>query len=104
MILSIVTGTYNRLKYLKDFMRSCRDSLPSNWRPGIEYEYCICDGGSTDGTVGWLENQPGIKLVKHPELLGGIRAFQDASVQADGDYLFIAGDDLEVVGKTLTAG
>ena len=97
MILSIVTGTFNRLTHLKIMAKSVKDSIPPNWIPGKDYEFCLCDGGSTDGTIEWIESQPGFKLVKHTELLGGIKAFNDAAAIAIGDYLLIANDDVEIM-------
>jgi len=35
MLLSVITGTYNRLPYLKEFMTSCRKNIPEYW----EFEF-----------------------------------------------------------------
>ena len=50
--ISLVFGTYNRLKMLK----KCIESIRNN---GIEapYEIVVIDGGSTDGTGKWLIRQ-----------------------------------------------
>ena len=90
MLLSIVSGTYNRQPYLEAMMKSCVASMP----PGIEYEFCICDGGSTDGTLDVLRGRRDVKLLEHGELRGAIKAFNDAAAMATGDYLLIANDDI----------
>lgn len=100
MLLSIVSGTYNRLPYLTAMMKSCTASLP----PGLEYEFCICDGGSTDGTLEYLRGRGDVKLLEHGELRGAIRAFNDAAATASGDYLLIANDDIEVMGYSIAKG
>ena len=100
MILSVVTGTWNRLPYLKNMIDSVRKNIP----PGLEIEFCVCDGGSTDGTLEWLESQPDTHVVKHTKLLGAIQAFNDAAAIAIGDYLLIANDDVEFQGGSVTRG
>ncbi|MCP3684949.1 MAG: glycosyltransferase family 2 protein [bacterium] len=102
MLLSIVTGTYNRLEYLKAFMESCEQSI----LPYIEHEYCICDGGSLDGTLEWLKGEASekynITLIEHGELKGAIKAFNDAAAAAKGDYLLIGNDDVIVQEDSIT--
>ena len=100
MLLSIVSGTYNRQPYLEAMMKSCVASMP----PGIEYEFCICDGGSTDGTLDVLRGRRDVKLLEHGELRGAIKAFNDAAAMATGDYLLIANDDIEVMGLSIARG
>ena len=94
MLLSVVTGTFNRLPYLKNMLKSVKDSLPPNFVQGVEWEVCLADGGSTDGTLEWLRNQPGVRLVEHGELRGAIAAFNDAAKAATGEWLLIANDDV----------
>lgn len=90
LTISIITGTYNRLPYLQQMMQSARQQIPV----GLAYEFVICDGGSTDGTLDWLRSQPDVKLVEHGELRGAIRAFTDAAEAAQGKYVLIANDDI----------
>lgn len=54
---SIVTPSYNMLPYLKLCCASVADQA------GVTIEHIIVDGGSTDGTVEWLQQQPHIKYV-----------------------------------------
>lgn len=90
MILSVVTGTYNRLEYLRDMMMTVRQNVP----PGFTYEFVIVDGGSTDGTIAWLQSQGDVHLILHGELKGAIPAFCDGAKAAQGQYVLLANDDV----------
>jgi glycosyltransferase involved in cell wall biosynthesis len=89
-VISIATGTYNRLPHLQRMVASVRATLPA----GLTYEFVICDGGSTDGTLEWLRGQPDVRLIEHGELRGALRAFGDAARAATGDYVVLANDDI----------
>jgi glycosyltransferase involved in cell wall biosynthesis len=71
--------------------------------PGLEYEFVIVDGGSTDGTLEWCRNQPDIRLIEHGELRGAIPAFCDGARNAQGDYVVMANDDIEFHPNSLLA-
>lgn len=90
MLLSIVSGTFNRKKALQNMLQSVRDTLPS----GIELEFIIVDGGSTDGSLNWLRKQPDVTLIEHGELRGAIPAFCDGAKAARGKYVVLANDDI----------
>jgi glycosyltransferase involved in cell wall biosynthesis len=70
------------------------DSVRGQMYEGIDYEFIIVDGGSTDGTIDWCKSQPDIHLIQHGELHGAIRAFCDGAKQAVGDYVIMANDDI----------
>ena len=89
-ILSIVTGTFNRLPSLRRMIASVRDQLPR----GLAYEIVVVDGGSADGTQDWCKAQPDIRLIEHGELRGAIRAFCDGARAASGEYVVLANDDI----------
>lgn len=91
--VSIVSGTYNRLGYLKRMVASVRSSIGSD----IPYEIIMVDGGSTDGTVKWCEDQKDIVLIQHGALLGAVRAFNDGAYAARGSYVILANDDVEFI-------
>lgn len=99
MDISIITGTYNRLSYLKAMVNSARESIKGNY--GLEYEFVIVDGNSTDGTLDWCDSQPDIRLIRHLSLLGAVKAFNDGAGAAIGDYVILANDDIEFVGNSV---
>ncbi len=99
MDISVVSGTYNRLPYLKNMVNSVRQSFRNNW--GLLYDIVLVDGGSTDGTQEWCLNQPDIKLIQHPSLLGAVKAFNDGAYTATGKYVIMANDDIEFVGQSI---
>lgn len=89
-ILSVVTGTYNRLASLQRMVTSARRAIPR----GLSYEFVIVDGGSNDGTQDWCKSQGDIRLIEHGALLGAIRAFCDGAKAAQGEYVVLANDDI----------
>lgn len=99
MELSIVTGTYNRLPYLKDMIESVRRSLGY----GIPYEMVVVDGGSKDGTLQWCKDQLDINLIEQGELLGAVKAFNAGAYAARGKYVVLANDDIIFIDESLLA-
>lgn len=97
--VSIVTGTYNRLDYLKRMIASARHSFDGVH--GLAWEFVVVDGGSTDGTLEWLKEQPDVTLIEHGNLLGAVKAFNDGALAARGRYVVLANDDIEFVGDAL---
>lgn len=91
MLLSIVTGTYNRRESLAKMVESARREIPR----GLEYEFVIVDGGSTDGTLEWAKQQPNTYVIEHGALLGAMRAFCDGARASRGEYVLLANDDIE---------
>lgn len=89
-IISIVSGTYNRLQHLQTMINSARLALPA----GVPHEFVIVDGGSDDGTLNYLRQQPDAVLIEHGELRGAIPAFCDGARAARGDYVVMANDDI----------
>lgn len=98
-ILSIVSGTFQRIRYLQAMVYSARAALP----PGIAYEIVLVDGGSTDGTIQWCREQPDIRLIEHGALFGALRAFGDGARVADGDYVLLANDDITFHHESILA-
>lgn len=94
--LSIIFGTYNRLAHLKGCIESARRSAV-----GVHYEFVICDGGSTDGSLEYLRAQPGVVLIEHGELRGPVAAYNDCFYRARGRYVAHLNDDLTVNGSLL---
>jgi hypothetical protein len=97
MDLSIVSGTFNRIEYLKKMVYSVRKSIKYN----LSYEIVLVDGGSTDGTQQWCARQDDIRLIQHESLLGAVKAFNDGAMAAIGDYVILANDDIEFVEDSI---
>ena len=97
MLLSIVSGTYNRFNNLKMMVESVRSSVGI----GIPYEIVIVDGGSTDGTLVWCANQPDIVLIQQNKLMGAVIAFQAGFEAARGKYVIIGNDDIVYVDDSI---
>lgn len=96
--LSIVTGTYNRLKHLQKFVYSVRMSVGGLRFP---YEIVLVDGGSKDGTIEWCLDQPDVVLIEQGKLLGAVKAFNAGASAARGRYVILANDDVEFVWESI---
>ena len=106
IVLSVVSGTYQRLPLLQNMVQSARDSLCAVVdgdfvRSGIPYEIVLVDGGSTDGTIEWAKAQPDVRLIEQGELLGAIKAFNEGAFAAVGTYVVLANDDITFTDDTL---
>ena len=97
MEISVVTGTYNRLNYLKNMVESVRKSIGI----GIPYEIVVVDGGSKDGTIDWCNKQFDIKFIQQGKLLGAVKAFNEGAYAAVGRYVILANDDIEFLDESI---
>lgn len=88
--LSIVTGTYNRLKLLQRMVNSVRTSVGK----GLNYEIVVVDGGSKDGTIQWCRGESDIRLIEQGKLLGAVKAFNEGAYSSKGKYVILANDDI----------
>lgn len=97
MDVSIVSGTYNRLDYLKDMVDSVRSSIDG----GLKYEIVLVDGGSKDGTIEWCKEQEDISIIEQGKLVGAVKAFNEGFKHAKGKYVIIANDDITFIGYSI---
>ena len=82
MHLSIITVTYNSLHTLQDAYTSLCDQFYSPW------EWVVQDGGSTDGTVAWLESRTDQRIRWVSEKDNGIYdALNKAVRRAKGEWI-----------------
>lgn len=98
-LISIISGTFNRLAYLTEMIISARRLMPD----GIDYNFIIVDGGSVDGTIEYCKKQPDVVLIEQGALVGAIKAFGAGFERADGEYLVVANDDISFVSGILDA-
>ena len=87
--ISICFGTAHRLEMLKNCVASIRQAVGS-----LSYEMMITDGGSNDGSLEYMREQPDIFVIEHGELRGAVAAYSDAVRAAHGDYVCYLSDDL----------
>ncbi len=92
-MISLVTGTVNRLELLKRLVRSVRDAVGE-----LPYEIVIVDNNSTDGTREWLSSQPDVVYLNIGEPRGSVAAFQMGYEACDpkSKYVVTLNDDIAV--------
>lgn len=95
-VVSVVTGTYNRLSYLQAMMESAIRSAG-----GVPIEFVIVDGGSTDGTVEWCKGKQGTTLIEQHELVGATKAFAAGFSRVRTEFVCVCNDDIEFLGDTI---
>lgn len=88
MDISIVMGAYNRLPILKRCIAAVRRSVT-----GMDHEIIVVDGGSTDGTLEWIEEQGNIICIRQGRLLGAVRAYNAGFRLARAPFVCHINDD-----------
>ena len=97
-MISIIFGTYNRIQKLKQAM----DSIYTSAKHLQEQpEIIIIDGGSTDGTLEYLKQQPGVKVLQEGGLHGVTRAYNRGFRIASKNYITWFSDDFIYEENTL---
>lgn len=99
MLLSIVTGSYQRIDLLKQMIASVRRYTHS----GLSINFVIVDGGSTDGTIEYCQSQPDIHLIEQGALLGAVNAFTEGAYAARGDLVALVNDDVIFIDYSILA-
>lgn len=108
-LISVVLGTYNRLKFLKLTVDSVRKEVVD-----LAHEIIIVDGGSDDGTLLWLSQQKDIiTIVQHnhgewdgkPVMRRSWGYFMNLAFKnAQGKYICMISDDCLVVPGAIKNG
>jgi len=86
-VLSIVIGTFNRL----DLLRQCLSALIG--KVSVKHEIIVVDAGSTDGTLDFLGNKKGVKLVMNGKKLGQARSLNQVFNNLQSQYTCWLSDD-----------
>ena len=81
MEISIVTPCFNSIRWIDLCIRSVRHVLQ-----GRDYEHIVVDGGSTDGTLEFLQKQKDIRLIGGPDK-GMYDALNKGMAAARGRFL-----------------
>lgn len=88
MKLSIITLTYNNLKYTKKYIESL-------YKYTRNFELIIVDNGSTDGTREYLKTLSGnVKLIFNDENLGFSKGNNQGIKIAEGEYIGFLNNDI----------
>lgn len=92
-LLSICIPTYNRLCYLKELLPRLIEQIRS--APDGEIELLVSDNASMDDTAEFLKKQvvPFLRYWTNSENIGGDRNFLKCVTEANGEYVWLVGDD-----------
>tara|TARA_R110001583_G_scaffold56717_1_gene170924 strand:+ start:14171 stop:14920 length:750 start_codon:yes stop_codon:yes gene_type:complete len=89
-MLSIITPVLNGRKYIQHTIESIQ-------KLSIPYEHIVVDGGSTDGTIEYVDQFPHIKLLHQNEKTGMYGAIHQGFLEAKGDYYtWVNSDDIVI--------
>jgi glycosyltransferase involved in cell wall biosynthesis len=86
MKISIITASLNR----KEFIGAAIESVLAQNYP--DFEHWIIDGGSSDGTLEYLQQYPHLKVLSEPDL-GVYDAWNKGIDRATGDFVAILNSD-----------
>ena len=79
-MLSIVTPVLNGIKFIQNNIESIQEL-------SIEHEHIIVDGGSTDGTIEFVEKYPHIILLHQKDKTGMYGAIHQGFLKSKGKYI-----------------
>lgn len=93
MKISVCIPTYNRAAHLANCLQSI---IVNKAKSTIDFQVCVSDNCSTDGThdvVRRAEECMSVKYHKNPRNLGIPKNFLNAVEMADGEFIWLIGDD-----------
>jgi glycosyltransferase involved in cell wall biosynthesis len=101
--ISICIPTYNRA----DCLVNCLNSIIlNNRKEDIDYQVCVSDNCSTDHTLKVVrdaEDRLNIKYFAFPENVGRVKNYLNVVEMADGDFIWLLGDDDLLLPNALSA-
>ena len=90
--VAVVVLNYNGLKWL----RGCLSSVFMTDYPN--YEVCLVDNGSTDGSVAYVElNFRKVRIIENGKNLGFAQAYNGAIKEMQADYVVLLNNDTKVL-------
>jgi glycosyltransferase involved in cell wall biosynthesis len=93
--LVILLATCNRFAMLRPVVDSILNATT------VPHELIVIDGGSTDGTIEYIQSHPRITAVLQGELLGTARCYNRVWRDVDSQYSCWLSDDTELVPGSL---
>jgi GT2 family glycosyltransferase len=93
--LVVLVATYNRLPLLKTVLAAISTGT------ACDHEIVVIDGGSTDGTIEYLQSRPDLTPVLQGQLLGTARCYNRVWRHIDSAYSCWLSDDTEIVPGSL---
>lgn len=93
--LTILIATYNRLEALKTAVNAVSAQTLCS------HEIIVIDGGSTDGTIEYLQSRDDITPVFQGKLLGAPRAYNQVWHEIESKYTCWLSDDTELTNSGL---
>ena len=96
VLVSVVILNYNGLKYLKEGLAECVDSvLASNY---ANLEIIFVDNGSVDGSVEYIRKKYSSKIiiVENRANLGWSKGFNNGIRASNGEYIALLSNDMTV--------
>lgn len=95
--VSVIIVTRNNLGATQLCLSQLRRYLPEGC------ELIAVDNGSTDGTVAWLMQQRGVRLLRNAANVGLAAAWNQALAKARGDFLWLMHNDVVITRDTFAA-
>jgi GT2 family glycosyltransferase len=95
-LVSIVILNHNGLKYLKEGLAECLDSVLMTKYPN--FELILVDNGSDDGSVGFIGRKydSKVKVVKNKRNLGWSEGFNEGIRACKGSFIALLSNDMTV--------